>query len=782
MEAETEIAHSGRELWNVASSVRNLLSTDRSTRYDVGHQDELKRKLVSQGYQEQLAYLPVDSPEIVVGKTVQTYRSSIRLLTSLLELTSLGGCVPSPADLTKKAQEPYTYPSLQSVLSHRFSIEQTTTKVFLDEVSALSRFECLVLMGILYEQSRYEFITHEPDGSPSILTNMTFANRRGTFFTPPEVANFITGRIFADLKSNAGAAKNVSLSVLDPACGGGIFLLCSARALEKCTSTGDKRSTRRHIALGSLYGVDIEHEAAELAKLCIGLYADFSVAEIQSLPIKVKVGNSLISNELTGLFDQGSQATRQMTLEDADNDLIPFDWNLEFPEILSSGGFDVVLLNPPYGRLKVHRSDFTDKETLSRIKGRALDRAIGDIRIELSGLSEYFRKCGNYTLSVEGELDWYKLMLERSIQLLRPRGTLGCIIPASILADRRTRKMRKYIIEHCETVAYQFPETAKLFRTVNQPTCILFLRKSVIPGKVFAANNVKNPADLWKTQPVAIDVEFIKRLDPKSMPIPIVNDTGFNVLKKIHRHESIGHCNKVKNMRGELDVTLHKKYLTAHDQRMRLIRGDCLERFVIRTDTSTKSEYVDDKFLKELSASDKLHHVRMKRIVGRQCSYMLKKRRLSFAMVNQNVIVGNSCNYLVSESAAWPLEYLLGFLNSSIAEWRFRLTNSNNHVGNYEIDQIPVPEFRRENQLCRVVVKEARALSRSYEREAFGMSAAPYLPKEDLLDAATFLLFGMSINEVSHVMKEIGESSRTSSVVNLIQQLERDICPPSMIM
>jgi hypothetical protein len=35
--------------------------------------------------------------------------------------------------------------------------------------------------------------------------------------------------------------------------------------------------------------------------------------------------------------------------------------------------------------------------------------------------------------------------------------------------------------------------------------------------------------------------------------------------------------------------------------------------------------------------------------------------------------------------------FLLGALNSAALEWRFRLTSSTNHVGNYELDALPVP-------------------------------------------------------------------------------------------
>ena len=63
-----------------------------------------------------------------------------------------------------------------------------------------------------------------------------------------------------------------------------------------------------------------------------------------------------------------------------------------------------------------------------------------------------------------------------------------------------------------------------------------------------------------------------------------------------------------------------------------------------------------------------------------------------------------SCNYLSDNSSETVFEVLLGVLNSAIIDWFFCVQNSNNHVGNYEIDRFPFPT--NENmfpQICTLV-------------------------------------------------------------------------------
>lgn len=79
----------------------------------------------------------------------------------------------------------------------------------------------------------------------------------------------------------------------------------------------------------NIYGVDINEESVEIAKLSLWLHTARPGRKLSNLNGNVKCGNSLI--------DDANVAPEKA-----------FDWKREFPEVFAKGGFDVVIGNPPY--------------------------------------------------------------------------------------------------------------------------------------------------------------------------------------------------------------------------------------------------------------------------------------------------------------------------------------------------------------------------------------------------------------------------------------------------
>jgi len=79
----------------------------------------------------------------------------------------------------------------------------------------------------------------------------------------------------------------------------------------------------------NIYGVDINDESIDIAKLSLWLRTAQKGRKLTSLNDNIKCGNSLIDNKEIA----GDKA---------------FNWKEEFPEVFSKGGFDVIIGNPPY--------------------------------------------------------------------------------------------------------------------------------------------------------------------------------------------------------------------------------------------------------------------------------------------------------------------------------------------------------------------------------------------------------------------------------------------------
>jgi type I restriction-modification system DNA methylase subunit len=131
--------------------------------------------------------------------------------------------------------------------------------------------------------------------------------------------------------------------VLDPACGSGAFLAGAFRYLygenrrvAEILGSGifSEEGFVRSILTDNLFGVDINEESVEITKLSLWLMTAQKDKSLTSLDDNIKVGNSLIE-------EVGTDPNTA------------FDWNAGFPKIMSAGGFDVIIGNPPFLRMSV---------------------------------------------------------------------------------------------------------------------------------------------------------------------------------------------------------------------------------------------------------------------------------------------------------------------------------------------------------------------------------------------------------------------------------------------
>jgi len=138
----------------------------------------------------------------------------------------------------------------------------------------------------------------------------------------------------------------LTLTILDPACGSGAFL---NQALEFLINEHRKIDELRTQLFGgaivfsdittdilekNIYGVDLNQESVEIAKLSLWLRTAQKGRKLNTLSNNIKCGNSLIDDPAIA----GDKA---------------FNWQNEFPEIFANGGFDVVIGNPPYVRAEL---------------------------------------------------------------------------------------------------------------------------------------------------------------------------------------------------------------------------------------------------------------------------------------------------------------------------------------------------------------------------------------------------------------------------------------------
>ncbi len=231
----------------------------------------------------------------------------------------------------------------------------------------------------------------------------------------------------------------LDLKICDPACGSGAFLNQTLNFLiDEHTYIDNLKNTylggsipfsdiENSILENNIYGVDINEESVEIAKLSLWLRTAQKDRELTSLSNNIKCGNSLIDEPINE--DEGY-----------------FKWEKEFPNVFDNGGFDIVIGNPPYTYRNTHNKP----------------------------IKEYFSK--NY-LSNEGNFDLYKFFIEKLIYLTKNNGTCSYIVPNTFLSAKTYKKLRKLILVNFQIIEL-FDLGLDVFENVVVESVIFNFRKS----------------------------------------------------------------------------------------------------------------------------------------------------------------------------------------------------------------------------------------------------------------------------------------------------------------
>jgi len=343
-------------------------------------------------------------------------------------------------------------------------------------------------LGRIFEQSitELEIMEAEADGRESINL-LSKRKRNGVYYTPEWVTDYIVretvGTRLASFKSEFGLLPEKrpsseenekyraslkapsyhapvrsqawvdgleqyriclnQIRIVDPACGSGAFLIQALEYLKGETRwlyqefeyvrgtavLWEVDAITKAILTNNLYGVDINQESVEIAKLALWMHTAVAGKPLSSLDHNIRCGNSLVGPDFDAFFN-AKHDSLFVNLDESERERInAFDWIEAFPEVFSQGGFDCVIGNPPYVKLQNFR----------RVEADVAEYLVNGKTDDDSPV---------YFSTQVGNFDLYLPFIEKGISLLRPEGCMGYIAPNVWMVNEYGRALRQWLKQH----------------------------------------------------------------------------------------------------------------------------------------------------------------------------------------------------------------------------------------------------------------------------------------------------------------------------------------------
>lgn len=535
--------------------------------------------------------------------------------------------------------------------------------------------------------------------SKNIETEMDALTRKrtGSYYTDLKLTDVMMSELVEHLKAANPTKKIYEYRFLEPCVGAGNFVFSYIEAVR--TTGLDKEKAK--ILLDNIYVADVNVDALngyrESLKKMVALFWDI---ELQEDYFEKHMGTGL-------LVDVTASELNYISISEV------------FSKNIVGTGFDIVATNPPYKNLKAERGHYINDGEYSRDKDK------------YSAISKIVAK--HFKYSTDGVLNLYKLFVEEIIdRYANETAFVSLLIPASIMSDKTCMKLRTHMLMDNKMISVKVIGEGSGFIDAQQALSAILLQKSKKTDRVAVVKDYcNNPNDIAE---VAIK-DIVN--ENTGNAIVAVTSKEYRLLKKLRKFPVVKELPFVSNLRGELDLTANKNNIVSVDTGYPLVRGRNIGYYALLP--SAENEYVAEEFI---NTTKKKCYIERERIICQQIVNMAKERRITFALAPHNYVLGNSCNFVSVDKNQYGIDIytLLGLFNTKIINWFFKLTSSNNHVNNYEIDCFPVPvgapELRRISTLAKIFLNS--------KDEAI----------LEEIEQLTYQAYGITVNTGEHIMDE----------------------------
>lgn len=338
------------------------------------------------------------------------------------------------------------------------------------------------ILSQIYEKFLGSHVIINESRELSIVSEPEVVASNGVVPTPKIIVEKIVQETLILLVAGKNSSQLSKLKIADICCGSGTFLITVFDFLLKSTieqfveegitdrellyelpnnAFGLTLKAKRYVMEQSVFGVDINPYAAEVTEFSLLLkllegeseasidhfIGQYSTKVLPSLRNNIKCGNSLVDENFYEFMPEALE----------DDQLLfkvkPFEWEVEFPFLIDTKGFDAIVGNPPYVRIQ-NLVKYSPEEVLY-----------------------YQNDVSGFEVAKKATIDKYYVFVQRAIALLNPTGFMGYIIPHKFFIIKGGKALRKFISESCSLSKIIHFGVTQVFPDRSTYTALLILQK-----------------------------------------------------------------------------------------------------------------------------------------------------------------------------------------------------------------------------------------------------------------------------------------------------------------
>jgi len=532
--------------------------------------------------------------------------------------------------------------------------------------------------------------------------------------------DFRLAKYVADLVADGASSVQ---RIIDPAVGTGMLLVAATLRL----AGRDQTAIRRLLSTG-VHGADLSPQALRGAMLALASLTD-DVDTIAGLQMHLRQADSLIA---------GAKL-----------------WADVAPR-----GFDLLLANPPWRKLKVTKHEYLVRAGVQRHYGRGHDgeqEALDGLLVERERNEAYLERLrALYELQGGGDPDLYRLFTELSTRLVRPGGNMGLLLPAGLIRSKTTKPLRAMLFSRSESVRVStFINQPMFFQIDHRFKFVVLTATRKNDGRCRPIEYVQgggNDLGVEVTQPVRLARSTLRRIRADlTLPEVRTNEAWRIFQHMTDRGRSLGDESSPFRPRlcREVDMTKERPHF-ARDwspNRLPLLEGRMVHQYrhdakSYRSGSGRKSKWIPNPPDEDCRLApqfwfprDRLNRTRLERVESLRIGFcdvtgQTNERTLLAAPIPPGVVCGNKV-----PTATFPINdpdemerviwCWLAIANSLPIDWYLRrvVTTTINY---FTLNSLPFPDIIPSSLLGRRLAELAWRLGICAHLDPVGVRVSPH--------------------------------------------------------